>query len=295
MKKFISQEIKEFVSKTFFEEKVVLNKNLSLSRIPGTKVSVIMSAYNEENNIGRAIESILNQTYRDFEFIIINDGSTDRTEEIIKKYQKEDNRIHLISKPNTGLADSLNFGIKYSKGKYIARMDADDIAHEDRLRIQSEYLDANPEIAMVGSWCYLIDLHKNIRIECKPPIEDKDIKKYMQKDNPFIHSSVMLRKDAIEKVGYYNLIKGMEDYELWIRIAKNYKVANIPMFLVIRYEDRNLYKRYSYKGLNRYDIYSRRLKYQLEAVKSFGVYPETFWYLSRTIISMALCKLGLRR
>lgn len=286
---------KKIVSNPMLDENVILNKVHPYSKISKPKVSVIMSAYNEEANIARAIVSILNQTYKDFEFIIINDGSTDRTEEIIKEYQNKDRRIYLISKGNTGLADSLNIGIQNSSGEYLARMDADDIADEKRLEIQVEFLDNNPEIAMVGSWCYLIDLTNNRKMECRPPISDKEIKRYMQKDNPFIHSSIMMRRSVIEEVGGYKLIKGMEDYELWIRIAKNYKVANIPLFLVTRYENRNLYTRPYYKGLNKYDIYARRLNCQLKAVKNFGIFPQTFWYILRTVISMVLYKLGWRR
>lgn len=296
MRRFTSQEIREFVSKPLFDEKVILNnKDSSQPNISKPKVSVIMSAYNEEDSIARAIESILNQTYKNFEFIIINDGSTDRTEKIIKEYQNKDKRIHLISKENTGLADSLNIGIKNSSGEYIARMDADDISDEKRLEIQVEFLDNNPEIALVGSWCYLIDLANNKKIECRPPTSDKEIRRYMQKDNPFIHSSIMMRRSVIEETGGYELIKGMEDYELWIRIAKNHKVANIPLFLITRYENRNLYTRHCYKGLNKYDIYARRLNCQLKAVINFGLFPQTFWYISRTVISMMLYKLGLRR
>ncbi|HCJ66447.1 MAG TPA: glycosyl transferase family 2 [Elusimicrobia bacterium] len=261
---------------------------------PTPKVSVIMAAHNEEHNISRTIKSILNQTFSDFEFIIINDGSTDKTDEIIKKYRYEDKRIHIISKENTGLADSLNIGIQHSSGEYIARMDADDVADEKRLEIQVNYLDNNPEIVMVGSWCYLIDLDRNIRIECKPPILNEDIRKHLQKDNPFIHSSVMMRKSVINKVGGYDRIQRMEDYDLWVRITKDYKVANIPMFLITRYENRNFYTRYYYNGLSRLDIYSKRLRYQLKAVRNFGLFPETFWYLSRTVISILLCKLGIR-
>lgn len=258
------------------------------------KVSVIMSAFNEEKTIARAVESILNQTFGDFEFIIVNDGSTDNTMKIIKGYQ--DSRIKSIDKRyNSGLADSLNIGIQNSGGNFIARMDADDYSEKERLEIQVEFLENNPDVDLVGTWAYLIDLNSNTKKECKPPITDKDIKKYMQKDSPFIHSSVMFRRHVVEKVGYYNLVKGMEDYDLWIRMAKYYKVANIPKFLVTRYENRNLYTRHCYKGLNRYDIYSRRLQYQLQAVKEFGVYPETIWYISRTVISMMLCKLGLRK
>jgi glycosyltransferase involved in cell wall biosynthesis len=278
-----------------FGKTPIIEKDPSWPEFLKTKVSIIMSAYNEEDNISKSIESILNQTYRDFEFIIINDGSTDETEEIIKEYQKADNRIYLISKMNTGLGDSLTIGISQAKGEYIARMDADDVANEKRLGIQADFLGNNPEIALVGSWCYLMDLYNNIRIECKPPTEDKDIRKYLQRDNPFIHSSVMFRRHIVEKVGFYSHVEPMEDYEFWIRVAGHYKVANIPMFLITRYENRNLYKKYTYKGLNKYDIYSRRLKYQLEAVKSFGFWFETPLYLSKTIISILLCRLGLKR
>jgi len=240
MKKFNPQEIKDFVSKPLFDESTSVNKY----HLP--KVSVVMSVYNEEAMVSRAIESILNQTFESFEFIIVNDGSTDKTLEVIKGYTE--NRIKLIDKGyNSGLADSLNIGIKYSVGDFIARMDADDFSEKERLEIQVRFLEDNPDIAMVGTWAYLIDLNKNIKKECKPPVSDKVIKKYMEKDNPFIHSSVMLRKKVIEKVGYYNPIKVIEDYDLWIRIAKHYKIANIPMFLLTRYEDRNFYKRPSYK------------------------------------------------
>jgi len=247
-----------------------------------------MSAYNEQENISRAIESILNQTFADFEFIIIDDGSTDATNQIIDSYSQEDDRIILISKKNTGLADSLNAGIGISMGDYIARMDADDLSAKERLYIQLTFLEDNSNIALVGTWAYLIDLYRNTKKECKPPTSDRDIRKYMQKDNPFIHSSVMFRRHVIGKVGYYNLVKGMEDYDLWLRIAKDYKVANMPLFLVTRHENRNFHTRPYFKELNKYDIYSLRLKYQLQAVKNFGVFPETSWYLLRTLIKILI-------
>ncbi|MDI6785868.1 MAG: glycosyltransferase [bacterium] len=258
------------------------------------KVSVVMAVFNEEQNISRAMDSILSQTYKDFEFIIINDGSTDNTLKIIREYR--DNRIKLIDKGyNSGLADSLNIGIQNAQGDFIARMDADDFSEKDRLEIQVEFLENNPDLVLVGTWAYLNDLNSNTKKKCEPPTSDKSIKKYMQKDNPFIHSSVMLRKDILKRVGYYNPMVGMEDYDLWIRIGKYYKVANIPIFLVTRYENRNIHTRPFYKGLKRYDIYSLRLQHQLQAIKNFRIYPETIWYLSRTIICMILYKLGLRK
>ncbi len=250
-----------------------------------------MAAYNEQDNILRAISSILNQSYKDFEFLIINDGSTDKTAKIIEECSNVDKRIVLISKNNSGLADSLNAGLERSTGQYIARLDADDFANADRLKMQIEHMDNNPEIALLGSWCYLVNLKKNINKKCQPPTSDKDIRKYMQRDNPFIHSSVMLRKEAILKVACYNIIRGMEDYDLWIRIAKNYKVGNIPMFLVTRYESDNFYSRYAYGGLTKFDLYSSRLRCQLRAIRLSQLYPQTVWYIARTAISMIQSKL----
>src|SRR5688500_15226048 len=121
-------------------------------------ISVVMSAYNSDKYIAKAIESILNQTFKDFEFIIINDGSKDESLKIIKRYGKKDKRIVLIdNKKNLGLIKSLNKGLKIAKGKYIARMDSDDIAMPQRFKIQLDYLDKNRNIFLVGTSFEQID------------------------------------------------------------------------------------------------------------------------------------------
>ncbi len=139
------------------------------------KVSVIMSVYNGDKYLREAIESILNQTFTDFEFIIVNDGSTDNSLEIIESY--DDERIKTINnKKNIGLTKSLNKALKFAKGKYIARQDADDVSLPNRFEKQVEYLDSHPEVALVGTSVYLIDENGKIigkRIAfAKPRIKD---------------------------------------------------------------------------------------------------------------------------
>lgn len=253
-----------------------------------------MAAYNDENYISKAIESILNQTFSDFEFIIINDGSTDNTQKSIENYKKNDNRIVLIKKENTGLSDSLNVGIGVSKGDYIARMDADDLSDKNRLKIQVDFLDKNPDVALAGSWGYVIDQEKNETFEFKPPTDDIEIKRYLQKDNAFVHSSVMFRRKVTKKVGIYKTIRFFEDYDYWIRISGQFKLAIIPKFLVTRFEHRNIETRAYYTGITNYEIYKKRLKCQLEAVKKLPIHPKTPWYILRTMISMVLTKLRLK-
>src|SRR5665647_1469233 len=115
------------------------------------KVTVLMSVYNSESFLAEAIDSILGQTFKDFEFLIINDGSKDKSLEIIKNRAKNDPRIRLISRPNKGLVKSLNEGLAKARGEYIARMDSDDISLKTRLKKEVDFLDSHPDVGMVGS------------------------------------------------------------------------------------------------------------------------------------------------
>ncbi|MFA6136378.1 MAG: glycosyltransferase [Candidatus Paceibacterota bacterium] len=195
------------------------------------KISVVMSVYNGEKFLKGAINSILSQTFTDFEFIIINDGSTDKSLDTIKTYQ--DPRIKIISRENKGLTHSLNEGIKMSKGSYIARMDADDISLPTRLEEQIKFLELNKEIAICGTWAKIIDEKGEEMGEYKTPINNEEIKRRIIFHNPFIHPSVMFKKEIMETVGLYNpKLKHVEDYELWTRIVSKFKTANIPQFLL---------------------------------------------------------------
>ena len=190
-------------------------------------ISVIMSVFNGEIYLRESIESILNQDFSDFEFIIVNDKSTDNSLEIIKEYEYLDMRIKLINnKKNIGLTKSLNIALKEAKGKYIARQDADDISLPQRLSKEYSYLKKNPNIILIGTSVNRID-EKGNRIDTvlctKKPTFDDILEK-----NRFKHGSVLFRKNIVYKLGGYNeLFRYVQDYELWLRIAQKYEVMNL--------------------------------------------------------------------
>lgn len=200
------------------------------------KVSVIMSVYEVSPYLKISVESILNQTFKDFEFIVVDDGSTDYTLNILRSYQEKDDRIKVIvNEKNMGLTKSLNKAIKIAKGAYIARIDADDASLPGRLEKQVDFLDDNVEVGMAGTAYHEIDSDGRIIGGKVFPALDHEIKKALIKYNPFFHGSVMIRKIAFEKVGLYDeAFHWAQDYELWFRMAKYFKLANLPEFLNMR-------------------------------------------------------------
>jgi len=197
------------------------------------KISVVMSVYDGEKFLEEAVLSVLNQTYKDFEFIIIDDGSTDSSLKMLRSFEKKDERIKLVSRENKGLTRSLNEGIKLAQGEYIARMDGDDISMPKRFEKQIDFLEKNKDIALCGTWAINIDENGNEIGEYKTPTTNKEIRKMILFHNPFIHPSVMMRKEIINNVGLYNeKIKYAQDYEYWLRIIKKNKMANLNSFLL---------------------------------------------------------------
>ncbi len=200
-------------------------------------ISVIMPVYNGEKYLREAIDSILNQTYTNFEFIILNDGSTDRSLKIIDEYAKKDTRIFVISRENRGLIVSLNEGIQYAKGKYIARMDADDISLEKRFEKQLELIEEK-NVDICGCHYFAID-EQNKYIDTKiVPISSDAININIAYSVPFAHGSVMMKKSLFEVYKYgmdnFNLA---EDYGLWLNMyAGNVKFGNVDDFL-FKYRD----------------------------------------------------------
>ncbi|WP_017752682.1 glycosyltransferase family 2 protein [Clostridium tyrobutyricum] len=202
------------------------------------KISVVMPVYNAEKYLKESIESILNQTYKNFEFIIINDGSIDSSLNIINTYAKKDNRIIVISRENKGLVHSLNEGIKLAKGKYIARMDADDISMPDRLEKQVNYLDKYEDISILGTCTNLIydeSLDKNAQTNysfLNIKFNAYDVEDIFLKECAILHPSIMMRKNfLIEIDGYFDF--DAEDYNLFLRAIKNgYKIAKLDDRLI---------------------------------------------------------------
>lgn len=189
------------------------------------KISVVMPVYNCGLYIKEAIDSILNQSFADFEFLIIDDCSTDDTVGIIKTY--EDSRIKLIQKSvNRGISDSLNLGIRIAKGYYIARMDGDDISYLDRFMKQIAFLDANRDVILCGSSVSIIGSKTSINY----PEDHKAMKVEFLRQNCVMHPTVMFRKDSIVKFNFfYNPLKEpAEDYDLWLRLLQKGKLHNIP-------------------------------------------------------------------
>jgi len=198
------------------------------------KVSVVMPVFNGERYLKESIESILNQTFKDFEFIIVDDGSTNRTAEILKDYTKRDPRIKIITnEKNIGLTKSLNKAIKIVQGEYIARQDADDVSLPQRLEKQVEFLENNLEIKVLGTFNYGINQRGEILRKNTLSVSFQEVKKNLIKRNPFIHSSVMIERETLNKVGLYNeKFRVAQDHELWFRILKIAKGENLPLFLV---------------------------------------------------------------
>lgn len=194
------------------------------------KLSILLPVYNGQKYIAECIESVLAQTYINFELIIINDASTDNTLSIINGFS--DSRIKVINnKRNCGITYTLNRGLRYSKGDYIARIDADDKMLPNRLHEQVYFLENNQDFAMVGSWYEIIDKDgKHVSI-AKPLTEHEDLKLLLLFANQFAHSTTMIRYSVLNILKYSNSYKHCEDYDLWLRISATHKVGNLPIVL----------------------------------------------------------------
>jgi len=192
-------------------------------------VSVIMLSFNTEKYISQAIKSILNQNYKHFELIIIDNLSNDNTIKIIEEFQKKDNRIRtFFNKQNEGIAYSRKKALKLAKGKYIAVLDSDDVARNDRLSKQVSFLEQNPDYGLVGSNLIIINEKSKLIGKRIYPHNDIEIKKKILIYNPIALSAAVFRKELIKKVGGYKKhLNYCEDYDLFLRIGLISKIYNI--------------------------------------------------------------------
>lgn len=222
-------------------------------------MTVLMPAYNAEKHISTAIESILDQTYKDFEFLIIDDGSQDKTWEVIQKYAKTEKRIVAVKNDkNLKLAGVFNQGIQLANGKYIARMDSDDWSYPTRLEKQLEFLENNPETVIVGCWVEIC--HENLeKIHIRNyGVTDREIRRKIFRFSPFCHPAIMARRNAMLSCGGYNplLILG-EDYDIYFRLGKKGKFANLPETLFkLRLHDSSTFRQ-NLKLVRRNTLYVR--------------------------------------
>jgi len=189
------------------------------------KVTVLMSVYNGEAYLDESISSILDQTFKDFEFLIINDGSTDKSLRIINKYAQQDKRLKVISHGNKGLVTALNEGVQLARGKYIARMDADDISLPTRLEKQFAFLEANSNCSILATRVIVIDeygIQQGDWEEDVDNVSSEAILRYLPTSSCLAHPSIMVRADVLRNYKYRN-IPASEDYDLWLRLATDGK------------------------------------------------------------------------
>ena len=196
-------------------------------------LSVLMPVFNSELFVAEAIESILNQTFKDFEFLILDDTSTDKSFRIIKDFEQQDPRIKVYrNDKNLGVVGSRNKLINHSKGKYIAWIDSDDIAIKKRFEKQINFLEAHPEIGMTGAYPVIIDENGNKIIKWWFETDPQKLKIELFFHSPFLSSSVVIRKSALPQNRYDSNFAVAEDFDLYSKISENSDIANIPEFLV---------------------------------------------------------------
>ena len=197
-------------------------------------VSVLMPVYNAARYLAEAVESILSQTFADFEFLIIDDGSTDGSRAILEGYAARDPRVRVLSRPNTGHAVALNELLGLARGELVARMDADDVAFRERLLRQVDYLRAHPDVVCVGTAVRFIDEAGRFLREGHPGMENEEIQeRALAGDCALNHPSVMMRRAAVEAVGgYHPEFQPAEDLDLWLRLGELGCLTNLPDVLM---------------------------------------------------------------
>ncbi len=232
------------------------------------KISVVMSVYNAEKYLNEAVDSILAQTYEDFELILINDKSTDSSGAILQDYAQKDKRVVILeNEENMGLTKSLNKGLAIAKGEYIARMDADDISVPERFALQVKYLDEHPDYSFVSCIGRYIDENGKPEQLRLFPETNEEIYAMMPKVDAVMHPGVMFRREDIAKIGNYcEDFRVVQDYDLWFRgMAAGYKFYNIqqPLVLFRRNDSYNTRKSKAYRMV---DYRVRKKGYKINKV-----------------------------
>ena len=207
--------------------------------MPGTRamiprISVLMPVFNAERFVAEAVESILRQTFTDFEFLIIDDGSTDGSLRILERLASRDDRVRLVSRSHRGLVPALNELMNLARGEFVARMDADDIALPDRFDLQVAHLEHNPDVVCLGGGHQLIDCRGRILRNIHHPGDDATLQELALEGRcPITHSSLMMRRQAVVAVGgYREEMREAEDLDLLLRLGEHGHIQNIDKILV---------------------------------------------------------------
>ncbi len=247
---------------------------------PRPKVSVMICVYNGADVVMQAVDSILAQTFTDFELIVVDDGSTDDTAERVQACP--DARLRFFQQAHLGIPQARNHALAQARGAYLAVLDADDVADPNRLEAQAAFLETHPEVVMVGTGYVQADQLLKRDKTVTPPLTDAAIRRAMLRGNPFCHSTVMMRRSAIDKVGFYSeAFPFVQDYELWSRLAQAGKLANLPELLVTRhYHSRSVSNNFR-NEFYRFALFARANHY---AIQRLGAPKTAYFYTVRAIV-----------
>jgi hypothetical protein len=200
----------------------------------GHPLTVVMSVYNGAPFLDEAIDSIRTQSFRNFEFLIVDDGSSDDTPRILARHALVDDRIRILTRENSGLIGSLNRAFEEATGAYIARMDADDVSRRYRLEMQMDFMSSNPGIALVGGAVEVIDTEGHQLDTIQLPTRPDEIRTHMREAGcALAHPTVFLRRDTVLQMGgFRKAYKHAEDYDLWLRMLERFDFANLQEVLL---------------------------------------------------------------
>jgi glycosyltransferase EpsE len=233
------------------------------------KVSVVTTVYNGEPYVDRAIPGILAQTFQDFEWVIVDDGSQDRTPEILQDLARRDPRVRVFSPGRLGLTAAANFGVEQARGEYIARQDFDDCSYPDRLKLQVAFLDANPKVGVVGGHYVLVDENRGERYIRMPPADHAAILTAMARYIPFANTIVAFRRRVWVEAGGYPEVADLEDLRLWMIAGRQgWRFANLPEVLGEHYVHSTSFFHRSFRYVDRQRHLARL---QAQVVRELGL------------------------
>lgn len=201
------------------------------------RISILLPTHNGERFLAKAIASVRNQSFSDWELVVMDDGSTDRTAEIVEEAMRSDPRVHYLkNETNLGIQKTLNRGLEIAHGQYVARIDDDDEwVDQDKLARQAEFLDRHSDHLLIGTGTIVADASGKELFRFLSPLVDEGVRHTLLRRNCFTHSSVMFRRDSVREAGGYSEAREsrhVEDYELWLRLGLRGKLANLPFYSV---------------------------------------------------------------
>ena len=256
------------------------------------KVSIVTTVYNGAPYGDRAIPSILAQTFTDFEWILVDDGSEDGTPELLRRLAEQDSRVRVFSPGRLGITAAANFGVSQARGEYVARQDFDDRSYPERLKLQVAILDANPGIGVVGGYYLLIDENRNERYVRMPPTTHEAIIPALAKSIPMANTIAMFRRKVWTDAGGYPPVADLEDQLLWLSAAKQgWRFANVPEVVGEHFVHSTSFFHRSYKYIDRQRNLAR---VQAKVVRELGL-PKWMYLFPLGRYTYAYFPTGLKR